>query len=99
MRLNYMILLPKPEENQFITVAQTQVLYRCWGICRRPASVLPWEVANMAPWDTARPGSGALDVAYHRAFEAEVDRYNGLVYGEILWDFTHPQGASPRAST
>ena len=50
--------------------------------------MLPWEQDNIADWDKARPGSGALDVAYHRAFEAEVDRYNGLSYGVVLWDFT-----------
>ena len=33
-------------------------------------------------------GRGALDIAYHRALHAEADRYNGLVYGAMLWGFT-----------
>ena len=51
--------------------------------------VLPWEQYNIADWDKARPGSGALDVAYHRAFEAEVDRCNGHSYGDVLRGFTN----------
>ena len=83
-----MAMLPKPGEVQFRTVAKAPMLYRIWGACRRPQVVLPWEQDNIADWDKARPGSGALDVAYHRAFEAEVDRYNGHCYGVVLWDFT-----------
>ena len=85
---NYMAMLPKPGELQFRTVANALMLYRIWGACRRPLAVLPWEQENIADWDKARPGSGALYVAYHRAFEAEVDCYNGHSYGVVLWDFT-----------
>ena len=49
--------------------------------------MLPWEGRNQAEWDFAKAGVGALDVAYQRALEAEVDRYTGLTYGAILWDF------------
>ena len=42
----------------------------------------------MADWDGARPSSGALDVAYRRALDAEVDRYNDYAFDVILCDFT-----------
>ena len=82
--LNFMSLLPKPDAAKFRNVAQTLMLYMVWGICWRPEHVLPWEGRNQAEWDCAKAGVGVLDVAYSRAMEAEVDRYNGLTYGAML---------------
>ena len=44
--VNYMSMLPKPEESKFRTVGKTPMLYRIWGICRAPSVVAPWEAAE-----------------------------------------------------
>ena len=80
-----MALLPKPRWG-FRTIAKTPMLYRLWGVCRRPL-VKAWEVRNEVPWDRARPGSSALTAAYERGFDAEVAIHNNEQVGTILWDF------------
>ena len=74
--INLMSLIPKPSGVGCRTVAKTPLLYRSWGAMRRPV-VKKWEVEHSAPWDRARPGAGALDAAYSRAFIAEEARLVG----------------------
>ena len=62
------------------------MLYRIWGVCRRPL-VKAWEVRNEVAWDKARPGSSALSAAYERGFDAEVATHNKEQVGTTLWDF------------
>ena len=66
---------------------KTSMLYRMWGIVRRPI-VKTWSKRITLPWDMARPGSSALDAAYTRSLAAETAVRNGEQVGCILWDFT-----------
>ena len=84
--MNLMALIPKPSGAGLRTVAKAPMLYRCWGAVRRPI-VEGWEVERAAPWDRARPGSGALDAAMDRAVVAEAAVLNGQHVGSVFWDF------------
>ena len=77
-----MALLPKPTVD-YRTVANTPMLYRMWGIVRRPI-VFECEDSIVLPFDMARPGCSALDAAYMRSFEAEVALRNGKHVGCAL---------------
>ena len=44
-------------------------------------------MAHAAPWDTARPGSSALQAAIARASYGEASTTLGLHIAAVLWDF------------
>ena len=62
------------------------MLYRAWGAMRIPI-VKDWEVRKAAPWDRARPGSGALDATFLRSLRAETALLNQQHCAAVVWDF------------
>ena len=67
-------------------MAKTPMLYRMWGIARRPV-IRCWEACAALPCDAASAGKSALDAALLRSVQAEVASLCGHEFAGVLWGF------------